>query len=118
MHDDKPRGFWKLAKVQELITGRDGWVRGAIVKVHSGKNSAILRRPLQRLYPLEIGCYLDSDEHESQDVRDAHSHADQGEDVTTSHPTDQATETKRPTRAAALEARDRMKAWTIYNDYS
>ena len=34
IHDeDSPRGFWKLAKVQSLISVKDGEVRGAILRV-------------------------------------------------------------------------------------
>ena len=34
IHDqDHPRGFWKMAKVLSLITGKDGVVRGAVLKV-------------------------------------------------------------------------------------
>ena len=56
VHDqDRPRRFWKLARVQGLITGRDGVVRGASLKVASPNGPpTILQRPLQLLYPLEI----------------------------------------------------------------
>ena len=56
IHDqDNPRGFLKLARVQGLITGRDGVVRGATLKVVSKSGlPTILQRPLQLLYPLEI----------------------------------------------------------------
>ena len=30
-HDNQPRGFWKLARVESTITGRDGKIRGAAV---------------------------------------------------------------------------------------
>ena len=42
--EDKPCGFWKLAKVDEVIVGQDRLVRGAVVRVG---NSSTLRRPLQ-----------------------------------------------------------------------
>ena len=56
VHDqDHPRGLWKMARVEKTITGRDGMVRGAVVRLPS-KNGrpTILQRPLQLLYPLEI----------------------------------------------------------------
>lgn len=34
-NQDHPRGFWKMARVQSLITGKDGVVRGAALKVTS-----------------------------------------------------------------------------------
>ena len=36
LHEDKPRAFWRLARVKQLITGRDGRVRAAILAVPSG----------------------------------------------------------------------------------
>ena len=56
VHDeDHPREFWKLALVERLITGKDGHIRGAVLKLLT-KNGQFtnLQRPLQLLYPLEI----------------------------------------------------------------
>jgi hypothetical protein len=39
-----------------LVRGNDGKVRGAKVKVaERGKKPTTLRRPIQKLYPIEIG---------------------------------------------------------------
>ena len=56
VHDkNSPRGFWKLAKIEDVIIGRDGKIRGAVVKQSVRNNQAtLLRRPLQLLYPLEV----------------------------------------------------------------
>ena len=55
VHDDNhPRTFWRLGRVEQLIQGSDGHVRGAVVRVSSKTGSTTWRRPLQRLYPLEI----------------------------------------------------------------
>ena len=36
VHDEKhPRAFWKLGKVEKLIKGQNGNVRGAVIGVHS-----------------------------------------------------------------------------------
>ena len=35
---DQPRGFWKLAKVENLITGSDGLVRGVRIRTHTAGN--------------------------------------------------------------------------------
>ncbi|XP_058810071.1 uncharacterized protein LOC131675193 [Phymastichus coffea] len=50
--DNKKRIDWPLAKIEKLIQGRDGVARVAVLKTKDG----ILKRPLQRIYPLEIGC--------------------------------------------------------------
>ena len=36
-NESLPRGFWKLGRIQGVIAGRDGKIRGAIVKVASRK---------------------------------------------------------------------------------
>ncbi|XP_076658275.1 uncharacterized protein LOC143362201 [Halictus rubicundus] len=48
--DNRKRIDWPLARIEELIGGRDGTVRVAILKTKDG----ILKRPIQRIYPLEI----------------------------------------------------------------
>ena len=48
------RSFWKMGRVIELIKSKDGIVRSVSVKVASGNGTAILKRPLQLLIPLEI----------------------------------------------------------------
>ena len=53
--EDQPRAFWKVAKVEDIIKGRDGRIRGATVRLPvKGSRSILLRRPLQLLYPLEV----------------------------------------------------------------
>ena len=94
LHDDsKPRGFLKLARVKELLKGRDLQVRGAVVVV-PGKNgrTKTLNRPVQRLYPLEA-CdpKLSEDNSELPEL----------------------TVSVRPKRKAAMSARDWIKAVNI-----
>ena len=44
-NDSTSRCFWKLGKVEDLITGRDGKVRAAVVKVpNSSSRPVYLRR--------------------------------------------------------------------------
>lgn len=56
VHDDsKKRGFWSLGKVEELITGIDNKVQGAVVTVYTGgRHTKLLRRSIAHLYRLEI----------------------------------------------------------------
>jgi hypothetical protein len=58
--DDRlPRGLWKLGLVQEIMKGREGRTRAAVVNVASrDRQHSILKRPIQLLYPLEIQCEL------------------------------------------------------------
>lgn len=120
VHDEKPRGFWKLARVEEVIPGRDGQIQGTVVREISGGNASVLCRPLQKLYPLEVSTQTDG----RRDVQDASDTLEttstgQCEDVAVDHPADEQPETiaaNRPTRAAAVKARDQVKAWTVYED--
>ena len=69
VHDDSlPRSFWKLGLIEQLFKGPDGVARGALVKLTTkdGKQS-LLRRPIQRLYPLEVRRSGDSCEDEASD---------------------------------------------------
>ena len=56
VHDDSlPRGLWKLGRVLEVIPGADGLPQSALVQVaRRDKQHALLKRPVQLLYPLEI----------------------------------------------------------------
>ena len=56
VHDEQlPRGLWKLERVQELFTGRDGHCRGATVRtVTRDRQQVLLRCTIQLLYPLEL----------------------------------------------------------------
>ena len=55
VHDENlPRGLWKLGRVKELMWGGDGNVQGAVVKVVTRGLSTNIRRPIKRLYSLEL----------------------------------------------------------------
>ena len=53
--DSKKRALWKLGRVVELLRGKDNVVRGAKVKTDSRYSGGIIERPLQKLFPLEMG---------------------------------------------------------------
>ena len=96
-----PRGMWRLGRIEELIPSSDGTVRGVRVKVVSkGGQLKIIHRPIQHLYPLEVGSRQpDSTTTEiSQTAENTHSTTD--EDVTPTR--------SRSTRTAAALARDRI----------
>lgn len=50
--ENKNRNVWKLEIVSDLIKGKDGVIRGAIVKTAKGD----LERAIQQLYPLKLSC--------------------------------------------------------------
>ena len=62
MYDDShQRGFWRLARLQKLVTGVDGLLKGAVIRVQSKgeKGTTTLRRPVTHLYPLETSCEME-----------------------------------------------------------
>ncbi|GFR28622.1 DUF5641 domain-containing protein [Trichonephila clavata] len=48
--DNKKRLFWPIAKIIELIPGRDGEIRTVRLKTQHGT----VIRPVQRIFPLEV----------------------------------------------------------------
>ena len=52
----KPRTQWKIGKVEELIIGRDGKLRGARLKVNTKHGTSLIHRPVQKLIPFEIAA--------------------------------------------------------------
>jgi len=52
------RVFWKLATIEELLRGKDGIARAAVVKVVNENGSfTLLRRSIQHLIPLEVNRF-------------------------------------------------------------
>ena len=50
--DNKNRGKWPLAVVQQIFPGRDGYTRAVQLRTTKG----VIERPAQHLYPLELQC--------------------------------------------------------------
>ena len=96
-----------MGVVVELFSGRDEEVRVARVKTHSKDNKhIILKRPIQRLYPLEVYERIETKNHTETDVLDTKKDSE-------SFPTKESILlTIRPNRLAAKEARERIRLWT------
>ena len=55
IHEEKrPRQLWNLGRVKKLLTGKDGNVRSAVVRVYRKGRAADFRRPIKKLYPVNI----------------------------------------------------------------
>ena len=92
--DEKNRGKWKKGKVVNYVTGRDGVVRGVLIRY----KEHIIERPLQLLCPLEIqSC-------EPAPVKPADNLQAEG---------GKKTRDQRPTRDAAKRARELVKTITM-----
>ena len=117
VHDEGlPRGFWKLGKIEKVIAGRDGRIRGAVVRLPAqGRQQSLLHRPVQLLYPLEVHG-------SNKDLRDGVHTAMNGGSTSeapqpqaqsaVSHTSGVPTQESRarPRRKAAEQAEDQMKA--------
>ena len=53
IHGQTKRKLWRLGKVISCIYGSDGQVRAVVLKVFDGMNSRYIRRPIEKLYPLD-----------------------------------------------------------------
>jgi hypothetical protein len=91
-NDKKNRNFWRLGKVEELISGDDGVVRAAKVRVGSenGK-SDVWRRTIQHLVPLEVNRNANLEEIKTMGI-----------EYPTGPTTTSSVGNKRPRRAAAM----------------
>ena len=101
VHDEQPRCLWRLAKVVETLPGRDGKIRGALLKVASATQPTTLRRPVQLLYPLEINAPTEPSENFQ---------IPQSLDLPEKGP-DPVENPSRPKRGAAVRAREQVKEW-------
>lgn len=112
VNEDVPWALWKLAKVKELITGRNGHNRGAIIRVSGKNHSKLLQRPIQRLYPIEMNCRRSSTPLENTLI----TNPKQVQHSATTNNSDNVSVNNRPKRAAAIAAADWAKAWAVYED--
>ena len=101
IHDEKHRILWKTGIVEDLIKGKDGLVRSAIIRTKTGTTS----RPIVKLYPLEVCTESGSAEEESQpeDTEEAESQPE--EETATRGRT-------LPHREAAQQAKEKIYQWT------
>lgn len=53
-NDKTPRSQWKTKKILELIKSNDIRLHGAIVMPIKNETEHLIKRPLNRLYPLEL----------------------------------------------------------------
>ena len=115
VHDEKPRGFWRLAKVNQLLTGKDGLVRGAVVKVTSGKDKFTeLQRPLQLLYPLEVDQFVSQPDEAQQDAEEKRvedTNTETGVSCNESNKDASGVPGRRMPRTAANKAREKFQSW-------
>ena len=106
IHDDIPRINWRLAMIEELITGNDGLTRAAILRTASGQTN----RPIARLYPLEVTAGTRSADAVAEDeegkTTDGMEKRGESESTLTTTPN------KPRVRKSAKRAREQMMKWS------
>lgn len=100
LKESSPRGTWKLAMIEEIITSKDNEVRAATVRTATGK---LLNRPLNVLCPLECADV----KQESDECNEPRSSSEEQHDVPKQKSGIEPAE-KRPLRRAAAEARRKL----------
>ena len=109
-----PRGHWRLGRIESLVYGADGVVRGVFVRMMSRKGlPKSLRRPLQHIYPLEVRCeptaeQPSNDIETTQDTEPGNTDDPSLPPVETTESTNCSSVLGRPARMAATRARDRI----------
>jgi len=98
--------------VEELLFGADGETRAAVLRLSGqGKASKHLRRPVQRLYPIEMAVTTTE-----QNQRDPESKLKLDSFKKTPEPDSDPPVRRQSRRAAAQIARDRLKAQALDSD--
>ena len=93
--DDLPRGMWKIGRIHELVTSRDGQTRSAKIKLPSNKT---VGRPLNLLYPVE--CSRERDNEVETKQTNEHSRP---------KPENDLTRRQQPRRESAIKAMAKIK---------
>ena len=97
IHDDTPRTKWKMAVVEQLMKGKDDYVRAATIKYNGGKTN----RPINKLYPLEVSSVDTDIEEVDQNTTD--DRGDEGSDA--------ADHVIRSTRSSAAKGQQNINNW-------
>ena len=100
--------LWKLAKVEVVVTWRDGHNRGAVIQVPGRNSSKLLWHPIERLYSLETNCRK---EFEGGKFRMMVSLKKSN----TTSDSDASSDKNWPKRAAAIAAAERVKTCNIWD---
>ena len=99
VHDDTPRINWQLAVIEDVIKGSDGLVRAVNIRTKSGRTN----RPIARLYPLEV-CSADTLMRTPMTTVNSQ--------LSDKAPEEQVQSSSRPTRNAAVRAREKYLEWS------
>ena len=104
------RVFWKLAKIVELLRGKDNIARAALINVAVDNGPPkILKRSIKQLIPIEVTSIEGRESDASSDLSEDHTGDGGDMSVDTA---DQSTHTVRPRRTAAVLGEAARRNWT------
>lgn len=103
IHDDSPRARWKMAVIEKVIMGNDGYVRAAEVRTSNGRTN----RPITKLYPLEIVS-----EDELINTSNINNEDDYGNQQSTRINENSPLMREQPIRSSAVKTRQNISRWS------
>ena len=71
VHGKAKRNHWRLGKVISFIPGSDEQIRAVVLKVFDGTKARYMRRPIEKLYPLEVKAVTTVDNTEVENAKKA-----------------------------------------------
>ena len=102
--------FWKLARVEELLTSKDGKIHAARVRVaNNERNPTCIRRVIQHLIPLEVKASYEVSTETEQECSSAEEPSKSQHDEQDGEPTDGG----RPRRRAAVQGEALRRLSTV-----
>ncbi|XP_065893695.1 uncharacterized protein, partial [Dysidea avara] len=102
VHDDTPRATWRMAVVTDLIAGRDGLIRAAVIRTANGNTTG----PITKQYPLELNATEEKELGVEKSLT-----ATTNSDNITPDPDSSGSEPSHPQRASARKATYQVKEW-------
>ena len=92
------RNYWRLGKVVLLIPGSDGRVRADVLKTFDGTRVHYMKRPIEKLYPIEVKSVHSVDQSEIDEAMNTLDHHPAG--TSNEHPINTSNERREPRIAA------------------
>ena len=108
VHDGTPRINWRLAVVEDTISGEDGLIRAANIRTSTGKTN----RPVTKLYPLEITAADPLPRLNNSPMSSTATNNDTHSSTVTQEMDGVMADQSRPVRQAALRGRQQTREWT------
>ena len=109
----RPRPYWSIGRIVELLPGEDGIIR--VVKVRRADRS-ITCTSISNLYPLELSCSLENEDLQIENLTEGEiSSVDVSPETSVDAVAEENSSIGRPVRKAALNFKNKLRNW-LEND--